>query len=272
MTALAALFLFAQTVPAAGGDDRLPIFDTHLHYSENAWAGFDPRAVVAALRAANVPRALVSSSPDDGTLKLVEQDAARFVPILRPYRAGVTPGNWVQDPDTPSYIAERLRRGNYRGLGEFHLFDEADAGAPHVSKLAAMAVERDIVLHVHGGAGPVRTLLANEPKLKILWAHAGMSTPPSVIGALLDRHPRVWADLAFRAGEIASAGRLDPAWRELLLRHSDRFMVGTDTYIASRWAGYGALVEEHRRWLAELPRDVARAIAYENAARQFGAR
>ena len=181
------------------------------------------------------------------------------------------PSNWFRDPSTLTYIVQRFKRGIYRGIGEFHLLDESAAGTPQVKQLAAMAVERDIVLHVHSGAGPVRALFAAPPSLRILWAHAGMSTPPREIGETLERYPRLLLELSFRAGDIAPNGRLDAAWRDLLLRHPDRFMIGTDTYVARRWARYGELIEEHRQWLAQLPRAVAEAIAYRNAARQFGA-
>jgi hypothetical protein len=98
-----------------------------------------------------------------------------------------------------------------------------------------------------------------------------MSTPPEVVGELLDRHARLWAEVSFRGADIAPGGRLDEAWRALFLRHPDRFMIGTDTYVTGRWDTYGALVEEHRRWLAQLPGEVARAIAYGNAVARFGA-
>ncbi len=261
----------AISLSAAAADRVLPIFDTHVHYGRDAWVARDPGAIVAALEAAKVERALVSSTPDDGSLRLVEADPDRFAAILRPYRAGVNSGNWFDDPDTPDYVARRLERGGYLGIGEFHLFDAAAAETPQVRRLAAMAVARDIVLHVHAGTAPVRALFAIEPGLKILWGHAGMTTPPEAIGRLLDDHERLWAELSFRAGDIAPAGRLDPAWRALLLRHADRFMIGTDTYVPSRWDIYGALVDEHRRWLARLPPAVAEAIAHGNAARQFGA-
>ena len=180
-------------------------------------------------------------------------------------------GDWFRNPDVPGYIAERLGSGIYRGIGEFHLFDERGATTPEVKRVAAMAVERDIVLHVHSGAIPVRALFAVEPNLRILWAHAGMSAPPEEIGKMLDRYPRLWAELSFRAGDIAPDGRLDSAWRDLMLRHKDRFMIGTDTYVALRWGDYGDLIGEHRQWLAQLPRAAAEAIAYCNAARRFGA-
>jgi hypothetical protein len=269
--AILALSAIASSPPGAAADEGLPIFDTHVHYSQAAWQTFDPATVIAMMDAANVPRALVSSTPDDGTLRLYGEYADRFVPILRPYHGDLTAGNWFRDPRVGDYLAARLRHGIYRGLGEFHLFDEGAVATPAVRRVIALAVARDIVLHVHSGSGPVRALFDIEPRLKILWAHAGMIEPAPVVGELLDRYPRLWTELSFRAADIAPDGRLDPAWRELFLRHPERFMIGTDTYINARWAVYPELLEEHRRWLAQLPREVAAAIAHRNAAREFGA-
>ncbi|MFQ5775553.1 MAG: amidohydrolase family protein [Kiloniellaceae bacterium] len=264
------LIAVASWRPGAAAE-RLPVFDTHVHYGREAWAPYGPAAIFAKLDAAFVPRALVSSTPDDGTLMLHEHDPQRIVPILRPYRDLADMGGWFRDEQVLEYVVRRLERGIYRGIGEFHLRDEGAAATPQMRRLVRLAMDRGIVLHVHSGAGPVRALFALEPDLKILWAHAGMSEPPEVVGALLDRHPRLWTEVSFRAGDIAPGGRLDPAWRDLFLRHPDRFMIGTDTYVTRRWEVYGALVEEHRRWLAQLPRAVATAIAYGNAAREFGA-
>ena len=49
------------------------------------------------------------------------------------------------------------------------------------------------------------------------------------------------------------------------LRHPDRFMVGTDTWIPSRWTSYGGVQADARAWLGQLPPDVARRLAAENA-------
>jgi predicted TIM-barrel fold metal-dependent hydrolase len=54
-------------------------------------------------------------------------------------------------------------------------------------------------------------------------------------------------------------------------KHPGRFMIGTDTYVTSRWGSYLELIEEHRAWLGQLPRDVAEKIAYRNAVSLFGA-
>ncbi|MCZ6862375.1 MAG: hypothetical protein O7I42_19240, partial [Alphaproteobacteria bacterium] len=55
---------------AGAADQVLPIFDTHLHYSRPAWQSVAPQNAARKLEAAGVPRALVSSSPDAGSLTL----------------------------------------------------------------------------------------------------------------------------------------------------------------------------------------------------------
>ena len=35
--------------------------------------------------------------------------------------------------------------------------------------------------------------------------------------------------------EVVAGGTLDPRWKELFLRHPDRFLVGTDTWVTSQW-------------------------------------
>ena len=97
-----------------------------------------------------------------------------------------------------------------------------------------------------------------------------MVEPPSVVSDVLDRYPSVVTEVSFRAGQIAPGGQLDPAWREAFRRHPDRFLIGSDTYVTSRWGEYSAIIDEHRGWLAQLPADVAQGIAYRNADRIFG--
>jgi hypothetical protein len=106
--------------------------------------------------------------------------------------------------------------------------------------------------------------------VKILWAHAGMSSGAEAVGKLLDSFPTLFVELALRS-DVASGGHLDPAWRALFLRHPDRFMVGTDTWVTSRWADLPESISAVRGWLNQLPREVAEKIAFKNAERLFGA-
>ncbi len=265
--AVLAPLLWAQPGPTA---ERLPIFDTHVHYSRDVWEAFPPAAILEKLDQAGVPRALVSSTPDTGTLALHQAAPKRVVPFLRPYRKPGDMADWFRDPEIVAYLSERLDLGRHLGIGEFHLMDLAEAGTPEMRAVIGQAVARGLFLHVHSGASKIAALFEIEPELKIVWAHAGMGAPPEIIGPLLDRYDTLWTELSFRAEDVAQGPDIEPDWRALLLRHPDRFMIGTDTYTLDRWEAYWALVEQQRTWVSQVPPEAARAIAYGNAVRLFG--
>ena len=87
----------------------------------------------------------------------------------------------------------------------------------------------------------------------------------------LEDHPGIGERPAPLRLEIGGDGGISPAWRTLFLRYADRIMIGTDTYVTSRWDSYGRLIDEHRKWLTHLPKAAAEAIAWRNAQRLFGA-
>jgi len=78
---LVAVLLWPATVGA-----QYPLFDAHIHYNRADWDAYTPERALSILARAGVRRALVSSTPDDGTLKLHERSPAGIVPALRPYR------------------------------------------------------------------------------------------------------------------------------------------------------------------------------------------
>jgi hypothetical protein len=261
-----ALLVALLPVPAPAQQD-LPIFDVHIHYSQPDWSVYTPEQVFEILDRAGVTRALVSSTPDDGTLRLWEKAPGRVVPFLRPYRSRADMGTWHQDPAVLAYVEERLARGIYKGIGEFHLFG-GQTDTPVIRRIVALAVERGIFLHAHSDEAAVEELFQIDPRVKVLWAHAGMTSGPEAVGRMLDRYPNLWAELAIRT-DMASGGRVEPAWRALFLRHPDRIMIGTDTWVTSRWAHLPAYLEEMRAWLRQLPRELAEKIAFRNAERLF---
>ena len=109
---LFAAFFFALGA-AAPATAQLPIFDAHVHYSRPDWDVYSADRALAILSTAGVRRAIVSSTPDDGTLKLYERAPKTIVPFLRPYRTRDDMGNWHNDPGVRSYVEERLKL--YRG-------------------------------------------------------------------------------------------------------------------------------------------------------------
>jgi hypothetical protein len=262
-----AVLLLATALPAGAGAE-LPIVDAHIHYSHDAWDVVPPREAVALLRRAGVKRALVSSSNDEGTQKLLAEAPDLIVPELRPYRTRGDAGSWVRDPDIIPYVEERLRRHAYVAIGEFHLFG-ADAELPVPRRIVELARQHGLMLHAHSDADAIERLFRLDPDARILWAHAGFERPERV-REMLRKHRNLWADLAFR-NDHAPGGRLDPDWRAAFLEFPDRFMVGTDTYVPERWH----YVLEHaafsRGWLADLPAEVAERIAWKNGEALFGA-
>jgi hypothetical protein len=59
-------------------------------------------------------------------------------------------------------------------------------------------------------------------------------------------------ELSYRSGITTGDGRLAGEWRELFNRHSDRFLLGSDTWINERWFGYDTIMQTYRGWLAQL--------------------
>jgi hypothetical protein len=255
-----------DVIPAAG---QLPIFDAHIHYSQPDWSVIPTERALAILTEGGVRRAIVSSTPDDGTVRLYEAAPGRIVPFLRPYRTRGDMSGWPRDPAVQAYVEERLERGIYRGIGELHL-GAADADAPVVKRFAELAAQRRLFLQAHVDDVAVERLLTLYPGTRILWAHAGMSASAATVSRLLDRFPDLWVELALRS-DVAPGGKLDPAWAAVFTRHADRFMVGTDTWVTSRWDALVPGMREIQTWLAQLPRDVAEKIAYRNAERLFPA-
>jgi hypothetical protein len=262
------LTCLAALSPDSGFTQDLPIFDAHIHYNQPDWSVYPEEAALAILDRAGVRWAMVSSTPDDGTLRLFDKAPARIIPILRPYRAGGDMGTWTGDASILPYVEQRLQRGIYRGMGEFHM-SAGQAGSAVVRGFVRLAIRHGTFLHAHTDDVGVEELLRLDPKVRILWAHAGMSAGPDTVGRLLDRYPTLAVELALRS-DVAPAGQLDPAWRSLFLRHPDRFLVGSDTWVTSQW---GRLPEIHagiRAWLRQLPPDVAEQLAFKNAARLAG--
>ena len=258
----------------SAAQERLRLFDGHIHYSVGSPKQYPPEKAIAILDEAGIGRALLSSTPNDGTIRLHKLFPERFIPELRPYRKtrdfetwAVERASWYRDPETVTFIEEELKRGIYRGIGEFHL-DGDEADTPVIRKIVDIAVARNLWLHAHSDAPAVEKLFSFNPRVRIVWAHAGMSTPPEIIDRWLARYPALWADLSYR-DVLAGSGDLDPQWEALFLKYPDRFIYGSDTWIPPRWGEVVALAERARGWLAQLPMDVAENIAFRNAERIF---
>lgn len=251
------MFMAALSAHAAA----LPLFDAHIHYSEDAWPVVSPQEAIARLREAGVVRALVSSSNDDGAQRLYAEAPDLVIPALRPYRTRDNQSRWVHDESIIAHVQARVQKFQYVAIGELHV-SGMEAESAVVRRVVELAKQHGLMLHVHSDADTLERIYRQDPQARILWAHAGFENPVRV-RAMLRRHGALWADLSFR-GELAVDGRVTPGWRELFLQFPERFMVGTDTYVPKRWSKVGAHASWARQWLADLPAEVAERIAYKN--------
>lgn len=245
-----------------------PIFDVQVHYNEDAWNVFSPKAILGTARKLNVPWMAVSSTPNDGTFRLDGNDAVRVIPLLVPYRSAADRDTWFENAAIVPMLEAALATGRYRGIGEFHLYD-GQVDTPVVRRLVELAAEYKLVLSAHSDANAVRQLFALGPAVRILWAHAGMTTSPAAIGEMLDRYSNLWVELSHRT-DVASRGSLAPEWRALLLRHPGRFLLGSGTYSNEYWYQFRFNHARYRGWLEDLPPEVTERIAYGNGLVLFG--
>ncbi|KQY89111.1 amidohydrolase family protein [Pelomonas sp. Root1444] len=270
---LAGLPLATQAQAAYAG----PIFDAHLHYNDDAQAPHPPADVMARMARAGVRGALVNSRPNDGTLRLVAEAGPQWVPFIRLYRNRADYTGWFADDSIRRMVLELLAKGNegspagpFRGLGEFHLYDSANADGPTAVALMKLARERGLTVLAHVDGVAVHKLLGHAPGTSLIWAHTGISGEPvEQVRELFAKHPGLRGELSYRPG-LTHDGRITPEWRALFAAHAGRFLVGSDTWVTPRWQHYESLFADYRGWLGQLPDEVARRIAWGNAAGLFG--
>jgi predicted TIM-barrel fold metal-dependent hydrolase len=258
-----------------------PLFDAHLHYNVEAVETYPLADVLAKMQRSGVRAVIANSRPNDGTKALAAAREARqragvgVVPFVRLYRNRADYTGWHTDPSIVEIVLKELAAGTeagpYRGLGEFHLYDSANADGPTARRLMQLAQERGLVVLAHVDDVAIDKLMAHAPEARLIWAHTGIGgVPLERVRALLQRYPKLMGELSYRPGLTDGDGRLGAEWKALLGAMPDRFLVGSDTWVNGRWDEYENLMQQARRWLGSLPPAAARRIAWDNGAALFG--
>ena len=281
-----AIIFIAFTGIAQAADYTGPLFDAHLHYNEEAWNGqtgpHPVSDVLARIKRNGVKAVIANSRPNDGTKALAAEPSKgdlAVVPFIRLYRNRADYDNWFRDETIYDMVQTEFARGTaagpYKGIGEFHLYDSANANGPVAKKLMAFAEDKGLAILAHVDDVAIDLLMANTPskgqKARLIWAHTGIGgAPVARVNELFARYPLLMGELSYRPGLTCDGGKLCPEWRTLLLKYPGRFLIGSDTWINQRWQYYDDTMQGYRTWLGDLPADVARKIAWENGAGVFG--
>jgi hypothetical protein len=272
--------------PTFAADYAGPLFDAHLHYNEEAWNGkTGPHPlpdVLARIQRNGVKAVLSNSRPNDGTKALAADGSKgdlKVVPFIRLYRNRADYDGWYRDETIYDMVQAELARGTasgpYLGIGEFHLYDSANANGAVAKKLMALADDKNLAILAHVDDVAIDLLMAHTPskgqKASLIWAHTGIGgAPVARVAALMGKYPLLMGELSYRPGLTCDGGKLCPEWRELVLKYPGRFLIGSDTWVNQRWMYYDDLMKGYRTWLGDLPADVAQKIAWENGARLLG--
>jgi hypothetical protein len=242
------------------------------------------------------------SATDTIVAEAVRQLPAAQRRRLSPFIAGFNP--------TDMNAADHVRRmlelypGLWRGIGEILTRHDdltaltqgevARADHPALMRVYALAANHDLPVLLHSNitskrekvplyAGELEAALAANPHTRFIWAHAGSSESlhryqgklPFLHGEverLLARHDNLWIDLSWAVLDdyLLPDGKPDADWLQLIRRHPDRFLLGSDAL-----GNFGKLQETltgFAPFLDALPASVANQLAHGNAERLLAPR
>jgi len=246
-----------------------PLFDVHLHYNASDARQFSLQQIIDKLERNGIKRAVVTGTPNLHTQELYQYAPEHIIPLLGVYRSHEDKLSWSNDVSLPSRIESELKNGVWRGIGELHIFAK-DRHNPVFRRIVKIAAHHKLYLHIHGDPAVIDSVYDINPSQPVIWAHAGTYPYPDLLADYLHRYPSLYIDLSVRDTNIAHNGQINDDWYELFIKFPDRFMIGVDTYSLSRWKKFDAAVATIRNWLSQLPDDVAKQLATDNATTFFG--
>ncbi|WP_237263492.1 amidohydrolase family protein [Thiomicrorhabdus immobilis] len=245
------------------------LFDSHLHYGGEDVKQFTPKQIIKIFDRNHIKYAVVSSTPNQGTESLYAYAPNRIIPFLGLYQTLGDKRDWMYDESVVARVEEALNSGIYRGLGELHIFAK-DRKSPVLRRIVEIASERNLMLQVHGDAEILDEIFSLAPNVTILWAHLGTRPEPEFLRGVLTKYPQnLFIDTSVRDKQLLESGELTDDWKKLFIDYQDQFTVAVDTFSVNRWNTFDLVVQDIRSWLADLPDEVVRKLAYDNAYKLF---
>lgn len=268
ITSPAAASSLASPAPISAPVSGQPFFDTHLHYNAADAKLFPAANIISRLQQNGVAYATVTSTPAKHSLALYQHAPQQILPLLGVYRNLADKIGWVNDAELAERLTSQLKQGHWRGIGELHIFAD-DRHSPVFRDIVQLAHKYQLPLLIHGDPAVIDTLYQITPGATVIWAHGGTFAYPDLLADYLRRYPTLMVDLSVRDSRIAPQGLLDDAWYQLFIQYPGRFLLGVDTYAPGRWKNYTDALAKIRHWLDQLPDEVARQMAHENAIKVY---
>lgn len=243
-------------------------FDTHLHYDSENSKSLSPLDIIRILTDSGVNKAVITSEPPALVMQLHELDPERIVPMLGVYRNASEKFTWMHDSSLPGRLAKHLNNKHWAAIGELHIFAR-DRHSSNFSQIIKLAAENGLAVMLHTDPAVIDTVFEIEPRSRIIWAHAGAFPYPDLLDDYLNRYPGLYLDLSVREERIMVNGNIDDAWYELIINHSDRILLGVDTFSTQRWYDYGKVASTIRKMVEQFPKDIQKQLLSGNAKKLF---
>ena len=133
---------------------------------------------------------------------------------------------------------------------------------------------------LHANIAALERYLDHNKRAKLIWAHAGSDTlgfrTPDMMRDLLKKHDNLYLEIKFDPGfpgmdpPIGKDGKLKETWLKLYQEFPDRFIIGSDQHFDPPATVPLARAQQNALLLDQLPADVRKKIAVENALRIYG--
>lgn len=204
----------------------------------------------------------------------------------------------LDDPEFKNYLLyldRSLAGKDMVGVGELFVnnrktFSKGSRGikikidGPALRSLFELAAKHDAFLTFHMESDPdsvkeLEALASSNRKGRIILNHCGVMSSAQTMDRLFDANPNIFCEFSSRyyptipgvLGEgvaIFDAFGIRGDWKDVIVKHADRFMVGTDAN-GDDGAYQIAIKNVRSGLLANLPPEAAQAVAYGNAKRLF---
>jgi hypothetical protein len=281
---------------------QVPIADVHFHLE----GSFVPADIKALLDRNNVRWAggvgpIGRGVDSDFRQGFIDAMGERYIATLGQPELGVLYFNEgaraTENADTPGFRAllaraeTEFKAGRLKGFGELFVNNQKSnpqpafrrkiaADAPTMRAMYQLAAKYGGYVAMHMEADPdslqqLDALASMEPRATVILSHCGVWADAATIRPLMDKHPNIYCDLAWRSPPVARGPNVSARfifdetgvkqdWLDLIEQKPDRFMIGTDAYCCD----YSETIVSFRKGLlARLSPVTLRKVAYENAQR-----
>ena len=282
---------FAAASDALQADNASSFFDSHIHYNWDQAEIISTQDIVGKLVKADVGLAIVSSTPAHLALELRQAGGEWIVPFFSPYIHELGKRDWFLNTEVVTQAERGLRQKQYFGIGEVHFMAGYSPGPQNnvFLGLVELAKKFKVPMLIHVDAADEKYFLnicQRHPRVSFVLAHAGGNLYPEHIESIIKKCPNVLIDFAARdpwryGGLTNEKGHLLSGWKQIVMRYPDRFITGTDpVWRVTRtqswdqpddgWDHFEKLLDYHKQWLSDLPKQVQIRITRENVKKLLG--